>query len=165
MPPAESQTRLQGGWLLLARLAWAVVFLTLTAMYAFGFLAVREELSTICEAEPCSLRLQIRNTDAGEKAVRWPGPPVGFADRLRPDQVEGLEKLGLSLDQYGWLGALQWGIPALILLLIAAGLFWWKSNDWMVIFASVMVATFAVHNSPLPFTLLVLKPAWEWVES
>ncbi|RPJ26880.1 MAG: GAF domain-containing protein [Chloroflexi bacterium] len=161
----ETHTRLHGRWLLIARLAWAAMFITLTVMYAFGFLAVHETLSTICEAEPCSLRVQIRPTDAGEKAVRWPGPPVGFADRLRPDQVEGPEKLGLSLDQYGWLGALQLGIPALILLLIAAGLFWWMSNDWMVLFASIMVATFAVHNSPLPFALLVLQPAWEWVES
>ena len=64
---AESYTRLHGRWLLIARLAWAVLFITLTAMYALGFLAVREELSTICEAEPCSLRRQIRNTAAGEK--------------------------------------------------------------------------------------------------
>jgi signal transduction histidine kinase len=162
---AESYTRLHGRWLLVARLAWAAVFLTLTTIYAFGFLAVHETLSTVCDADPCSLRVQIRHTDAGETTVRWPGPPVGYADRLRPNQVQALETLNLTLDQYGWLGALQLGLPALILLLIAVGLFWWKSDDWMALFASVMVATFAVHNSPLPFTLLLLQPAWEWVES
>jgi signal transduction histidine kinase len=55
------------------------------------------------------------------------------------------------------------GIPALVLLLIAAGLFWQKSDDWMVLFASVMVATFPMHNTPLPFTLAVRQPAWEWI--
>ncbi|HEY9526801.1 MAG TPA: hypothetical protein VIR02_06965, partial [Anaerolineales bacterium] len=160
---AESQTRLRGRWLLFARLAWAVVFITLTAMYAFGFLAVHETLSTICDVEPCSLREQIRRTDAGGQIMRSAGPPVGYADRLRPDQAEALETLNLTLDQYGWLGALQLGLPALVLLLIAVGLFWWKSDDWMVLFASVMVATFPIHNMPLGFTLVIHQPAWEWV--
>ena len=159
----ESPTRLHGRWLLLARLAWTAVFLTLTVMYALGFLAVHETLSTICDPEPCSLREQIRRTDAGEQIIRSAGPPVGYADRLRPEQMEALETLGFTLDRYGWLGALQLGLPALILLLIAAGLFWWKSDDWMALFASVMVATFPIHNMPLAFTLTVRQPAWEWV--
>ena len=160
---AESHTRLHGRWLLVARLAWAVVFITLTAIYAFGFLAVHETLSTICDAEPCTLRAKIQRTDAGEKVVGWQGPPVGSADRLRPDQVEALETLGLTLDQYGWLGALQMGLPALVFLLIAAGLFWWKSDDWMVLFSSIVVATFPSGPMPLPFILGARQPAWQWV--
>jgi signal transduction histidine kinase len=159
----ESPTRLHGRWLLVARLAWVIVFTVLTAMYALGFLAVRDVLSTVCEEKPCSLRQQIRHTDMGDQVVSSPGPSIGYADHLRPDQVESLETLGLTLDRYGWLAALQLGIPALILLLIAAGLFWRKSNNWMVLFASVMVATFPIHNTPLPFTLTVHQPAWEWV--
>ena len=159
----ESHTRLSGRWLLIARLAWAVVFLTLTVMYTFGFLAVRDTLSTVCEQEQCKLVQQIRHTDKGEKIMGWPGPSIGSAERLRPDQVQALESLGLTLDQYGLLGALQLGIPALVLLLIAARLFWWKSDDWMVLFASIMAATFTMHNTPLPFTLMVHQPAWEWV--
>ena len=159
----ESHTRLHGGWLLITRLAWAAVFITLAVMYAFGFLAMHETLTTVCEAGPCSLREQIRRTDAGEQIVRSAGPPVGFADRLRPDQVESLQTLSMTLDQYGWLGALQLGLPALVLLLIAAGLFWWKSDDWMALFASVMVATFPIHNMPLAFNLTVHEPAWQWV--
>ncbi len=162
---AESHTRLDGRWLLIARLAWAAGFMALTAMYALGFLAVREVLSTACEEELCTLRQQIRHTDAGEQVLGWPGPPIGYADRLRPDQVEALERLGLTLDQYGWLAALQMGIPALVYLLMAAGLFWRKSDDWMVLFASVMVATFPLQDMPLPFTLTVRQPAWEWVHA
>ena len=156
-------TTLQGDWLVFTRLAWAAGFMVLTAMYALGFLAVKEALSTVCEDESCSLRQQIRHTDAGDQVISSPGPTFGYADRLRPNQVEALDRLGLTLDQYGWLGGLQLGIPALILLLIGAGLFWWKSNDWMVLFASVMVATFPIHNSPLAFTLMVYQPAWERV--
>jgi len=156
-------TTLRGRWLVIARLAWVIVFTVLTAMYALGFLAVRDVLSTVCEEKPCSLRQQIRHTDMGDQVVSSPGPSIGYADHLRPDQVETLETLGLTLDRYGWLGALQLGIPALILLLIAAGLFWRKSNNWMVLFASVMVATFPIHNTPLPFTLEVRQPAWQWV--
>ncbi len=156
-------TTLRGRWLLIARLAWATGFTVLTAMYALGFLAVHDTLSTVCKEEPCTLKQQIRHTDTGDKVLGWPGPPVGYADRLRPDQVKALKRPGLTLDQYGWLGAMQMGIPALILLLIAAGLFWRKSDDWMVLFASVMVATFPLHNTPLPFTLMVYQPAWGWV--
>lgn len=156
-------TILRGRWLPTARLAWALSFTVLTVMYALGFLAVREMLSTVCEEELCTLRYQIRHTAEGEQVVQWPGPSVGFADPLRPDQAEALERLGLTLDQYGWLGALQLGLPALVFLLIAAGLFWWKSNDWMVLFSSIMVATFPLHNTPLPFDLMVHQPAWEWV--
>jgi len=163
VPDSAPKTILHGRWLLLARLAWMIVFTVLTAMYAFGFQAVHETLTTVCEEEPCTLREQIRRTDAGEQIVRSAGPPVGFADRLRPNQVEALKSLHFTLDQYGWLGALQLGLPALVLLLIAAGLFWWKSHDWMVLFASIMVATFPIHNMPLVFTLTVHQPAWEWV--
>jgi len=163
VPDSAPKTILHGRWLLLARLAWMIVFTVLTAMYAFGFQAVHETLTTVCEEEPCTLREQIRRTDAGEQIVRSAGPPVGFADRLRPNQVEALKSLHFTLDQYGWLGALQLGLPALVLLLVAAGLFWWKSHDWMVLFASIMVATFPIHNMPLVFTLTVHQPAWEWV--
>jgi signal transduction histidine kinase len=163
VPDSAPKTILHGRWLLLARLAWMIVFTVLTAMYAFGFQAVHETLTTVCEEEPCTLREQIRRTDAGEQIVRSAGPPVGFADRLRPNQVEALKSLHFTLDQYGWLGALLLGLPALVLLLIAAGLFWWKSHDWMVLFASIMVATFPIHNMPLVFTLTVHQPAWEWV--
>jgi len=163
-PDSAPNTILHGHWLLIARLAWMIVFTILTAMYAFGFLAVHETLTTVCEEEPCTLREQIRRTDAGEQIVRSAGPPVGYADRLRPDQVEALESLRFTLNQYGWLGALQLGLPALVLLLIAAGLFWWKSHDWMVLFASIMVATFPLHNTPLAFTLAVHQPAWELVD-
>ena len=97
----ESPTRLHGRWLLLARLAWTAVFLTLTVMYALGFLAVHETLSTICDPEPCSLREQIRRTDAGEQIIRSAGPPVGYADRLRPEQnrLPRRDRKGFSMKQ------------------------------------------------------------------
>ena len=162
---SETNANLQGKWLLIARLAWAVVFLTLSGMYAFSFVEVREALSTVCKVELCTLDLQIRHTGVGEEVMNFQGPPFGFADRLRPVQVKVLETLGLTLDQYGWLGALQMGIPALIFLLIAAGLFWRKSNNWMALFVSVMVATTPIWAMPLAFTLAVRQPTWEWVVS
>ena len=64
---AESSTRLEGNRLLIARLAWAIGFLVLTIMYVLGFLAVRDALSTVCEEELCTLRQQIRHTEAGDK--------------------------------------------------------------------------------------------------
>lgn len=156
-------TRLTGRWAWVARLAWAVVFTALTVMYALGFLAVQEAFSTVCVDEFCTLRQQIRYTGAGEQVLGWPGPPIGYADRLRPDQVEALERLGLTLEQYSWLAALQMGLPMLVYLLIAAGLFWKKSDDWMVLFISVMVVTFPLQDMPLPFTLAVRQPIWEWI--
>jgi signal transduction histidine kinase len=162
---AIGDTALRVPWLFTARLVWVAAFITLATMYALGFLAVHDRLSTVCEEEPCTLREQIRHTDAGEQVMDWGGPPEGYADPLRPDQVRVLEPLGLTLDEYGWLGALQLGIPALMYLLIAAGLFWWKSDDWMVLFASTMVATFPFVDMPLPNTLVVRQPVWEWVHT
>jgi signal transduction histidine kinase len=161
--PIESNTRLHGRWFLVARVAWITAFIMLTVMYAFGFLAVHQALSTVCEEKLCTLRLQIRHTEAGEQVMDWGGPPEGYADPLRPDQVKVLEPLGLTLDQYGWLGALQLGIPALMYLLIAAGLFWWKSDDWMVLFISTMVMTLPFVDMPLPYTVLVRQPIWQWI--
>jgi signal transduction histidine kinase len=158
-----ADTKLRGRWLLLARLAWAVGFIALTAMYLFGFLEVREALSTVCEEEQCTLNQQIRRAESGDQIMGYLAPPIGYADPLRPDQVEALETLGLTLDQYGWLAALQMGLPLLVYLLIAVGLFWWKSHDWMVLFASIMVATISIGPVPLAFTLAVRQPAWEWV--
>ena len=158
-----ADTMLRGRWLLIARLAWVIVLITLTIMYAFSFVEVREALSTVCDEELCTLMRQIQHMDAGEQIKSSTGPPVGFADRLRPDQVKALETLGLTLDQYGWLGALQMGIPALVFLLIAAGLFWQKSDNWMALFVSVTVATTPLWATPLGFTLAVRQPAWEWV--
>jgi signal transduction histidine kinase len=158
-----ADTKLRGRWLLIARLAWITTFIALTLMHVFGFLAVHNDLSTVCENDLCTLNRQISHTDAGDKIEGWTGPPIGAADRLRPEQVAALKRFRLTLNQYGWLGALQMGIPAAIYLLIAAGLFWWKSDDWMALFASVMIATFPLQSMPLSFTLAVNTPIWEWV--
>jgi signal transduction histidine kinase len=158
-----SGSTVRGRWLPIVRWAWITGFIALTLMYVFGFLAVHEALSTVCEEKLCTLRLQIRHTEAGEQVMDWGGPPEGFADPLRRDQLKVLEPLGLTLDQYGWLGALQLGIPALVYLLIAAGLFWWKSDDWMVLFMSTMVMTLPFVDMPLPYTVLVRQPIWQWI--
>jgi signal transduction histidine kinase len=160
-----ADTILRGRWLLIARLAWMAVFLMLTVMYAFGFLAVHKTLSIVCDDELCTLRQQIRRTGGEEGIEGWPGPPIGFAEPLRPDQIRAVETLGITLDQYSWLGALQMGIPVLIYLLIAAGLFWRRSDNWMVLFVSIMVATFPLQDMPLPFILAVRQPGWEWVRA
>ena len=83
----ESYTRIHDRWLLVARLAWVIMFTVLTVMYVLGFLAVHDVLSTVCQDERCTLRQQIRHTDAGDEMVGYPGPPIGYADRLRPDEV------------------------------------------------------------------------------
>ena len=160
---STTDTRLQGHWLFIARLAWAAMFTTLTVMYVLSFLAVRDVLSTVCEEELCTLSQQIRSTAAGERVEIWTGPPIGFADRLRSDQIKALEMFDLTLDQYGLLFALQMGIPALAYLIIAAGLFWLKSDNWMALFASITIATLPLPNMPLAFTLGVRQPAWAWL--
>jgi signal transduction histidine kinase len=160
----ESHASLHGKWLLIVQIAWGIGLVTLAVMYVLGFLAVRQVLSKVCEEKVCTLARQMRHVD-GDQVVNWPGPPIGYADPLRPDQAEALTRLGLTLDEYGWLGALQMGIPALIYLLIAAGLFWRKPHDWMVLFVSVMVATFPLQDMPLPFSLAVHQPGWEWVHA
>jgi len=132
-------------------------------MYTLGFSAVRDVLSTVCREERCTLRQQVRHTDARDEVIGWPGPPVGYAEPLPANQVEALEALGLTLDQYGWFGALQMGIPILLYLLIAAVLFWRRSDNWMVLFASALVATLPMSQMPLPFTLIVQQPGWQWV--
>ena len=159
-----TQTRLTGSRLWVARAVWVIGFVALTAMYALGFTAYRQMISTVCQNEPCNFRQVIRHTETGDEVVGWPGPPIGYALPLRPEQVEALESLGLTLEQYGWFGALQLAIPILVALLIAAVLFWRKSDSPMVLFASALIASLHINQIPLPFALVLQQPVWQWVD-
>ncbi len=161
--PASENAVVPAPWRSVVRVLWVIGFCVVTVSYALGLLAVHGILRAPCEVESCTLREQVRHTETGEEVLRWPGPPIGYGHPLNVQEVQVLESLGLTLEQYAVFWALELAIPILIYLMISAMLFWRKPDDWMVLFVSVMVATFPFQEMPVPFTLIAQHPVWEWV--
>jgi hypothetical protein len=77
--------------------------------------------------------------------------------QLTPGDVQRLHELGLSLDFYGTYNLVLWSIGALGYWLVAAFLFWRKSDDRLALLAAVTLATF-----PITFTPGVHTLPWPW---
>jgi len=118
---SSSTTRLQGPWLVLARLTWVLVLLLAAGKLAVGIPLFYAEKARVCtsSAEVCS---------QGES--------------LSLDQVQALESSGLSLATYAK-AATVW---ALINLMIWCGIgvliFLMRSDDWLALIASAMMILF-----------------------
>jgi hypothetical protein len=99
------------------------------------------------------------------------GTPVYFAylhivctacldDRLTPDKLQALHALGISITTY----ALYWVavnlLFALVYFVVAALIFWRKSDDWMALFASFSLVAFGASFTAIPNALTAVHPAW-----
>ncbi len=162
-PVTIDSTRLEGGWLWIVRIVWVVGVGLQTAMNLLGVVAVKDVLSQPCVLEPCSLRQQTNIHSMDGEVHIWPGPPIGYPNPLRPDEIQVIESLNLTLEQYGWISAGILGVSALVYLLLAIGLAWQKPDDRMVLFVSFMIASLPNIHSPLGFTLTVQQPEWKLI--
>src|SRR6266446_658047 len=129
-----ADTRLRGGWLVLARVVWvAVVVLTLGLFFA-SIPTTFADLHMLCTAASCITS----------------GP-------LTPDDVRELHALGLSMDFYATYIVVFIIVFAFGYFAVGAVLFWRKSDDRMALFASFTLVTF-----PIAFTevLATLSPSW-----
>ena len=137
----ESETRLQGRWLLIARVGWVALTLLVLALNA----------------------ISIPRADALLQAVCQPGALC--ISGLTPANLRQLQQLGLSPGfltayQIGW----DVGTP-LIYTALAALIFWRRSADRMALFCAYMLVLFggATYTGLLDAGLRTGATAWYWL--
>ena len=129
-PRSETETRLHGYWLVLVRLVCLTLSVLTVGLFVADILSYIANLHLLC-------------TGAAELACQNSG-------QLTPGDVRRLHELGLSLDFYATYTIVITSIFALGYWLVAAFLFWRKSDDRMALLAAVTLATFPMgFNTPL----------------
>ena len=109
------ETRLHGRWLALARLTWVA----LTAVL----------LANLIPSIPAYYRLQRRLCDVPANCLTF-GQPT-------PSKLLALQRLGLSLDDFALYTVGLQIVVTLVFLVVAALIFWRKSNTWLGLLASI----------------------------
>jgi hypothetical protein len=137
--PNTPNTRLQGRWLLIARVSWVVLTLLILTLNAVMIPRYDAVLQAHCQPRPQCFALQLTAFDR-----------------------QFLHQFGLSL---GFLAAYQVVLDAVSVLVccaLGALLFWRKSADRMALFCACMLVLFggASSTSILQETLMPVSPAW-----
>jgi hypothetical protein len=132
----SSSTRLAGRWLIAARvLLVAIAFVTLS-LFVIAIPTRYNELQHVCTPGQCN-QLQLSAAD-----------------------MPALEQLGFSLHAYANFHiSLEIGF-ALGALLIAAVIFWLRSDDWMALFASLALIIFGATLPPVIEAMGRAQPEW-----
>ena len=129
----KSETRLQGRWLVLARMLWIAVVVLILALFVASIPAFSDDLHNACATAACHALI----------------PPYS---------IKQYQAAGLSVNfDLIYTYALT-VFFSLTFLTIGAVIFWLKSRDFMALYSSFALVTFAMSfNSG---TLLGLVPAW-----
>jgi hypothetical protein len=128
-----SEIRLQGAWLVLARVAWIIIAGLSIGLFVVALPSYFAYLHSINTTSPY-------------------GPQLPLSD------VEELYRIGLSLDFYTWLDMSGILLILLVYVLVGIVIFWRKSNDRMALLASLALVLFPIaFNHGVAATL---PPAW-----
>jgi hypothetical protein len=131
-----ADTRLRGGWLVLARVVWGAVVVLALGLFIASIPITFAGLHMLCTAASCTTS----------------GP-------LTPDDVRELQAVGLSMDFYATYMVVFISVFVFGYVAVGAVLFWRKSEERMALFASFTLVTF-----PMAFTeVLATLPASWWV--
>jgi hypothetical protein len=141
LPRSETETRLYGYWLMLVRL----LCLTLGVVSVGLFVA-------IIPSYIAHLHLLCADTAAA----------CNGSGQMTSGDVQRLHEVGLSLDFYVIYKIVFLSIVALGYWLVAAFLFWRKSDDRLALLAAVTLATFPITFTPITFTPGVPTLPWPW---
>ncbi len=130
----HSYARLQGRWLVLARVVWVAMVVLALGLFIASIPTNFADLHILCTAASCS--------------------NVG---QLTADYVRELNALGLSMDFYATYIVVFIIVFVFGYCAVGAVLFWRKSDDRMALFASFTLVTY-----PMAFTevLATLPPSW-----
>ena len=137
----ESETRLHGRWLFIARAGWVALTLLVLTLNAIA----------------------IPQADALLQAVCQPGATC--INGWTPAELRQLQQSGLSP---GFLAAYQigWAVgTTLIYTALAALIFWRRSADRMALFCAYMLVLFGgtTYTLLLDIGLRTVAPAWYWL--
>ena len=122
---SQTETRLTGSWLILARVAWIVLVL-----FLLGFLFVSLPANLAVLHQPCS----------GASCALGGG-------QMTASEIRALPLSGLSLDAYAWSWIIISVGEALVWFGVGAILFWRKSDDWMALLVALMLISWGVNNA------------------
>src|SRR5260370_10105080 len=129
----ESETRLQGRWLMLARMLWIALVVLILALFVATIPAFSNDLHNACATAACHTLI-----------------PSYTAQQYRA--------AGLSVNFTLLYTYVLTVFFSLTFLTVGAVIFWLKSQDFMALYCSFALVTFAVtFNSGL---LVALVPAW-----
>jgi len=118
----DAEMRLQGGWLLIARVAWVAVSLLAVGLFVASLPSYFASLHMLAKSSY-------------------------FAPLLTSDDVHVLHRLGLSLDFYAWINMSVYIIIFLVYVLGGLVLFLRKSDDRLALLASISLVLFPVSFS------------------
>ncbi len=131
---SEAHRRIAGRWLLGARLSFVIVSIFYLVLFVIGTPVYFSYLHTIC-------------TDC-------------LDERLTPAKLQALQALHISLTTY----AVYWVainlLFALVYFVVAALIFWRKSDDWMALLAAFSLVAFGASFTSIPWTLATVHPVW-----
>jgi hypothetical protein len=140
-PPATSSLR--GRWLLLGRMVWVAVAITVLAIILFSIPSSFEHYQSVCSAasEVCS-----------ERAV---GQPT-------PEGVRALRDMGLSVRSYALFYVVVEKMFQLVWFTVGAIIFFRRSEDRIALLVSLFLVTFGpvLVIPTAAYTLISSQPAW-----
>src|SRR5438270_7341060 len=116
-PPSEAGTRLSGGFLILVRIGWVALVAFCLVIFVVSLPIYFGHLREMCITDWC-----------------YPG-------QLRLASVQVLHSLGLSLNGYAILNLVGLIALDLVWIMVAAVLFWHRSDDWMVLLFVLALVT------------------------
>ena len=125
--PGETNTRLSGRWLILARAIWIIL-----VAFAFVLLVVSIPQFPAFFAhlqQPCIGKVCEQNNG-----------------QLSPSAMQALAKFGISPVMYALFAfATVSLIPAVVWMLVGVILIWRKSDDWMVLLVSLLLIFWGIY--------------------
>jgi len=136
-PRSETDTRLRGRRLILARVAWVTVVSLIAACFLARLPAYYTALQTVCTYPAC-----------------------GYVQPTL-DTAQTLQKLGLSVGAYAALTLALEIALALLCFTLGAVIFWRRSDDWMALLGALaVVASVALNGNVFSMDM---SSAWGWI--
>ena len=135
--PPQTTSVLRGPRLFVARLAWVVMTTLSIGLFIASIPATYVRLRTTCQGAGCELWL------------------------LSPDRARDLEGLGLSVGHYAAYNVALAIILALSYWMIGATLFWKRSDNRLVLYASIALVTFGAMQADTLRWLAKANSVWD----
>lgn len=116
--PCHTETRLQGGWLVLVRLTWLAIVASSLLLFAINIPLYVRLLQTVCM-------------------------PAASCPEWQPtlETASALHHLGFSLSDYAAFNVALTIISALLWIGIGLFMFWRKSNEWIALIFALQAVT------------------------
>jgi hypothetical protein len=115
----HSSARLQGRWLVLARVGWVVLVVLTLAIFFSSFPVYLAQLQTPCAGTACA-----------------------FTSQLTPGQVVGLKGIGVSIGDYAAFMVALTLATILVCLVVSTVIVLRRSDDRMALLVALMLVTF-----------------------